>query len=86
MELGGPLKDAKLLSYVPGPGNYKSTSMLDHRAPSLRSRLPDRSLEQLAKVPAPGTYNHEKMGNKDYYLLSKHRNFTNLNISKVSRP
>ncbi len=51
MELGGPLKDTKLLAYIPGPGNYESNkSMLDQRASSLRQRLPDNSQKHLLKV------------------------------------
>ena len=51
MALGGPLKDSKLQSYIPGPGNYESNkSMLDKRATSLRQKLPDRSITHLLKV------------------------------------
>ena len=51
MELGGPLKDSKLLQFVPGPGNYDSNkSTLDSRAASLKPRLPDTTLNHLTKV------------------------------------
>jgi hypothetical protein len=51
MELGGPLKDAKALAYIPGPGRYDANkSMLDHRASSLGGKLPDNSQKHLLKV------------------------------------
>jgi hypothetical protein len=50
MELGGPLKDVKLLKFVPGPGQYDALSGLDDRASSLKSRLPDHSQKHLLKV------------------------------------
>jgi len=51
MSLGGPLKDSKLQSYIPGPGNYDSNkSMLDNKAASLKPKLPDRSINHLLKV------------------------------------
>jgi hypothetical protein len=51
MELGGPLKDAKLLNFVPGPGNYNSNySTLSPRTSSLRQKLPDVSNRHLLKV------------------------------------
>lgn len=51
MELGGPLKDAKLLGYVPGPGQYNSNvSTLEPRSISLKSKLPDNSQKHLLKV------------------------------------
>lgn len=51
MALGGPLKDSKLLSYIPGPGNYDSNkSMLDHKASSMRAKLPDKTINHLLKV------------------------------------
>lgn len=51
MQLGGPLKDAKILSFIPGPGKYESNkSQLDPRASSLRARLPDTSQKHLLKV------------------------------------
>ncbi len=45
--------------YIPGPGNYKAYSTLDTNAPSIRSRLPDKSQDHLKKVPGPGAYNME---------------------------
>ena len=51
MALGGPLKDAKLLSYIPGPGNYTTNrSMLNNRASSMRAKLVDQSNNHLLKV------------------------------------
>jgi hypothetical protein len=48
MELGGPLKETKILGFIPGPGKYDSNkSMLDQRASSLRPRLPDTSQKYL---------------------------------------
>jgi len=45
------MKDAKILSYIPGPGQYNANkSTLDPRASSLRSRLPDSSQNHLIKV------------------------------------
>jgi hypothetical protein len=41
MELGGPLGNLKLISKLPGPGNYNGEISRDCRAPSLKSRLPD---------------------------------------------
>lgn len=66
MELGGPLKDAKLLKYIPGPGTYANKSTLDTRASSLKAKLPDTSNRHLLKVslmitknPGPGAYGFE---------------------------
>jgi hypothetical protein len=51
MELGGPMKDAKVLGFVPGPGQYKTNvSTIDHRYASLKPRLPDNSQKHLVKV------------------------------------
>jgi hypothetical protein len=51
MALGGPLKDSKILSFIPGPGNYDSNkSMLDQKGPSLKAKLPDFSQKHLLKV------------------------------------
>jgi hypothetical protein len=51
MQLGGPLKDTKILGFIPGPGKYESNkSMLDQRASSLHPRLPDTSQRHLEKV------------------------------------
>jgi len=51
MALGGPLKNSKLQGFIPGPGNYDSNkSMLDQRSPSMRIKLPDRSINHLLKV------------------------------------
>lgn len=51
MELGGPLKDTKLLGYIPGPGRYDANkSQLDQRASSMRQKLPDTSQRHLLKV------------------------------------
>lgn len=48
MQLSGPLKDTKILGFIPGPGKYDSNkSMLDHRASSLRPKLPDTSQKHL---------------------------------------
>jgi hypothetical protein len=35
--------------------------------------------------PGPGTYNHDNMGNNNYYITSKFPNATNRKISQVSR-
>jgi hypothetical protein len=51
MALGGPLKDSKILGFIPGPGNYDSNkSTLDEKGPSLKPRLPDLSQRHLLKV------------------------------------
>jgi len=51
MQLGGPMKDAKILGYIPGPGQYDANkSMLDPRASSLRPRLPDTAQNHLIRV------------------------------------
>lgn len=51
MQLGGPLKDSKILGFIPGPGKYDSNkSMLDNRASSLHPKLPDHSQKHLEKV------------------------------------
>lgn len=50
MELGGPLGQVKYFSKLPGPGAYSNLSRRDMRAPSLRSRLPDHSLDYALKV------------------------------------
>jgi hypothetical protein len=51
MQLSGPLKDAKILAFIPGPGNYDSNqSQLDHRASSLRAKLPDNTIKHLKNV------------------------------------
>jgi hypothetical protein len=48
MQLGGPLKDCKIMSYIPGPGQYQSNkSMLDDRSASLKAKLPDFSQRHL---------------------------------------
>lgn len=49
--MGGPLKDSKLLKFIPGPGNYDSNKpTFDQRAASLKPRLPDNTLKHLTKV------------------------------------
>jgi hypothetical protein len=54
MQLGGPLKDTKILAFIPGPGNYDSNrSQLDHRGSSLRAKLPDNSIKHLVKARCP---------------------------------
>lgn len=51
MELGGPLGNVKkFLEKLPAPGTYEAKDMRDRRAPSLRSRLPDHSLDKIIKV------------------------------------
>jgi hypothetical protein len=50
MELTGPLKETKMLAYIPGPGRYDSKSMLDQRSSSLKPRLPDNTNKHLIKV------------------------------------
>lgn len=37
------------------------------------------------KNPGPGTYNHENMGARNYYLNSRYKNDTNVKISQVAR-
>jgi hypothetical protein len=86
MELGGPLGHVKkFLEKLPAPGAYEARNVNDHRAPELRSRLPDHSFEKFVKNPGPGTYNHDEMGKNNYYITSKFTNKTNLKISQVSR-
>lgn len=60
MALGGPLGEVMSRKYVPGPGNYKDYSTLQHpnNAVTIKSRLPDTSLNHLKKVPGPGAYGH----------------------------
>ncbi len=54
MVLGGPLKDSKILSFIPGPGNYESNkSMLEQRGATLKQKLPDFSQKHLLKVTPP---------------------------------
>lgn len=51
MILSGPLKDSKILSFIPGPGNYESNkSMLEQKGPTLKPKLPDFSQKHLLKV------------------------------------
>ena len=51
MELSGPMKDTKILGYIPGPGRYDSNkSMLDNRASTMRVKLPDPTYKHLLKV------------------------------------
>jgi hypothetical protein len=51
MVLGGPLKDSKILSFIPGPGNYDSNkSMLEQKGPTLKPKLPDFTQKHLLKV------------------------------------
>ncbi len=45
--------------YIPGPGNYRAYSTLENNSATIRSRLPDKSLEHLKKNPGPGAYNLE---------------------------
>lgn len=42
--VGGPLSDSKRLSFIPGPGSYPNHSTLEAQTTSIRSRLPDFSL------------------------------------------
>lgn len=44
--------------YIPGPGNYRAYSTLEHpnNTVTLKSRLPDRSIDHLKKNPGPGAY------------------------------
>lgn len=54
MQLSGPLKDTKLLGYIPGPGNYESNpSTLDKRATTIAGKLEDRTTKHLEKVTFP---------------------------------
>jgi hypothetical protein len=51
MELSGPLKDTKILGYIPGPGKYDANhSTLDQRHNTIRVKLPDTTLKHLEKV------------------------------------
>ena len=51
MELSGPMKDTKILGYIPGPGRYDSNkSMLDNRASTMRVKLPDTTYKHLLKA------------------------------------
>jgi hypothetical protein len=61
MAIGGPLGESMARKYIPGPGNYKAYSTLEHpnNAVSLKSRLPDRSIDHLKKNPGPGAYGYE---------------------------
>lgn len=60
MAIGGPLSDSVYRKYIPGPGNYKAYSTLEHsNAVAIRSRLPDKSLDHLKKIPGPGAYGYE---------------------------
>lgn len=88
MEAGGPLGHVKHLGKLPSPSAYNNLPIRDLRAPSLKSRLPDREGSQTAKVsnnlsqnPGPGTYAFEEMGQPKYYISSRHRNFTNIKMS-----
>lgn len=93
MALGGPLKDSKILSFIPGPGNYDSNkSMLEQKGPTLKPKLPDFTQKHLLKVtirvsqnPGPGAYAFEEIGGKMYYATSKFRNYTNHKIPPTSR-
>lgn len=58
MSIGGPLRDSISKKYIPGPGNYKAYSTLHPTPISMKSRLPDRSLDHLKKNPAPGAYGY----------------------------
>lgn len=93
MEIGGPLKDSKILGFIPGPGRYESNkSMLDHRGSTLHQKLPDNSQKHLLKVhspfmknPGPGAYQHEEIGSNMYYATSKFKNTTHFKIAPGSR-
>lgn len=50
MEAGGPLAQVKHLGKLPSPTAYTNIHIRDFRAPSLKSRLPDRSGDCVAKV------------------------------------
>ena len=62
--------------YIPGPGNYKAYSTLEPNTITLKSRLPDKSLDHLKKIPGPGAYGYEELGSERYYVTSKHPNKT----------
>lgn len=44
----------------------------------MKPRLPDKSQDHLKKVPGPGAYGYEEIGNSKYYVTSKHPNHTGL--------
>ena len=51
MDLGGPLGNVmKVYKNIPGPGQYKYKDVHDKRGPGLKSRLPDLSTKNNAKV------------------------------------
>lgn len=51
MQLSGPLKDTKILGFIPGPGKYDNNqSTLDQRSSTIRAKLPDNTLKHLEKV------------------------------------
>lgn len=51
MQLSGPLKETKILGFIPGPGKYESNySTLDQRGTSIRVKLPDTTTKHLLKV------------------------------------
>ena len=56
LQLGGPLRESILRKFVPGPGKYDSAySTLNVPPISLKSRIPDKSLDHLKKVQ-PNSY------------------------------
>ena len=90
MALGGPMKNAALQKYIPGPGQYQKKSTLDHAKISIKPRLRDKSQDHLLKNPGPGTYTYEQIGKDKYYITSRHKNETNYKIpppqaAKVSK-
>ena len=51
LQLGGPLRESILRKFVPGPGKYDSAySTLNVPPISMKSRIPDKSLDHLKKV------------------------------------
>ena len=59
MSLGGPMKNASLQKYIPGPGKYDHLSTLENGKMSIKPRLRDKSQDHLKKNPGPGTYGYE---------------------------
>jgi len=50
MDQSGPLGHLKFMTKIPPPGLYEAKDVADKRAPSMRSRHPDKSFEMNAKV------------------------------------
>ena len=58
MSLGGPMKNATLQKYIPGPGQYDKKSTLDPAKISIKPRLRDKTQDHLLRNPGPGTYTY----------------------------